>query len=366
VFTAYPFHLGICLLSLLVCAESMATGDREATIPDVPRVLRVGTKEVPPFATKRPDGSWTGISIELFRQFSRERGVPVEFIELSLPQLLSGLSEGSLDAVAAALTMTPEREELFDFTHPLVVSGLGIGVLASEGVDLGPVLDRLLSGDFIRVFGLALLALTLASVLVWMLEARQNPEHFGGGVLQGVGSALWWSAVTMTTVGYGDKAPRTVFGRLVAVVWMIAGVILISALTAAITSALTVSQLSASIEGPDDLPKHTVGTVAGSTSEGYLRRKGIRTLALPSLTACIDALHEGRVGAVVYDEPLLRHHALSNPERAFQVLPETFERLGYGIGLPAASDLREPFNRFLLRHLPTSEWQAVIDRHLGR
>ncbi len=315
---------------------------------------------------KRRDGSWTGISIELFGRFSRERGLPVEFIELNLPELLSGLADGSLDAVAAALTMTPEREERFDFTHPFVVSGLGIGVLASDGVDLGPVLDRLLLGDFIRVFGLVLIALTVASVLVWILESRKNPEHFGGGVLQGVGSALWWSAVTMTTVGYGDKAPRTVFGRLVAVVWMIAGVILISALTAAITSALTVSQLSTSVEGPDDLPNHVVGAVAGSTSEDYLRRKGVRTVALPSLAACIDALHEGRVSAVVYDEPLLRHHALSNPDRAFHVLPETFERLGYAIGLPPGSDLREPFNRFLLRHLSTPEWQAALDRHLGR
>ena len=315
---------------------------------------------------RRPDGSWTGISIELIGRFSRQRGLQYELIELGLPELLSGLSDGSLDAVAAAVTMTPEREELFDFTHPFVVSGLGIGVLASDGVALGPVLDRFLSGDFIRVFGLALIALTLASALVWILEARKNPEQFGGGVLQGVGSALWWSAVTMTTVGYGDKAPRTLFGRLVAVVWMIAGVILISALTAAITSALTVSQLSTSIEGQDDLPDHTVATVADSTSEDYLKRKGVRTVALPSLAACADALYEGRVSAVVYDKPLLRHYVLENPERAFLVLPETFEQWGYGIGLPSGSDLREPLNRFLLRHLSTPEWRAVVDRHLGR
>ena len=181
--TSYPFHLGICLLSLLVCSESTAADRPTATIPDAPQVLRVGTKEVPPFAMKRLDGTWTGISIELLGRFSRERGLPVEFIELSLAELLSGLADGSLDAVAAALTMTPEREELFDFTHPFVVSGLGIGVLASDGVDLGPVLDRLLLGDFIRVFGLVLIALTLASVLVWILESRKNPEHFGGAQL---------------------------------------------------------------------------------------------------------------------------------------------------------------------------------------
>jgi ABC-type amino acid transport substrate-binding protein len=362
----YPLRLTLCLFLLLAGPQAGAAEQEELDRAATARVLRVGTKSVPPFAMKRPDGSWTGISIELFRRFSRETGRKHEFIERDLPGLLSGLQDGSLDAVTAALTMTAEREELFDFTHPFVVSGLGIGVLASDGFALGPVVDRFLSGSFVPVFGLALLALTCASALVWLFEARKNPEHFGGSWLQGLGSALWWSAVTMTTVGYGDKAPRTVLGRLVASVWMIAGVIVISALTATITSALTVSQLSPSIAGPDDLPDHSVATVAGSTSEDYLRTHGVRTVALPSLAACADALHDGVVGAIVYDQPLLRHYVLSNPDRAFHVLPKSFEPWGYGVGLPSGSELREPLNRFLLRDLSTAEWQAVVDRHLGR
>lgn len=361
-----PWHLAACLVVLFVASEAAARAPQGATQTEQPPVLRVGTKQVPPFAMKRPDGSWTGISIELIRRFSHETGRPYEFVERNLAELLSGLEDGSLDAVAAAVTMTPEREERFDFTHPFVVSGLGIGVLPSDGFALGPVLDRFLSGNFVRTFGLALLALSLASVLIWGLEARKNPEHFGGGWKQGVGSALWWSAVTMTTVGYGDKAPQTVLGRLVAVIWMIAGVVLISALTAAITSALTVSQLSPAIQGPDDLHGHTVAAVAGSTSEDYLKWNGLRTLALPSLEACADALHEGRASAIVYDQPLLRHYVLSNPERAFHVLPKSFEPWGYGIGVPTGSTLREPLNRFLLRDLSTPGWQAIVDRHLGQ
>lgn len=40
--------------------------------------------------------------------------------------------------------------------------------------------------------------------------------------------AFWWSMVTMTTVGYGDKAPRTTLGRAVGFVTMISGIVLIS------------------------------------------------------------------------------------------------------------------------------------------
>jgi len=36
--------------------------------------------------------------------------------------------------------------------------------------------------------------------------------------------ALWWAVVTVTTVGYGDKVPVTLAGRIIAVVLMVAGV----------------------------------------------------------------------------------------------------------------------------------------------
>jgi len=57
----------------------------------------------------------------------------------------------------------------------------------------------------------------------------------------------------MTTVGYGDKAPVTLAGRVVGLLWMPASIILISGFTAAIASALTVGQLDHSISGLDDL-----------------------------------------------------------------------------------------------------------------
>jgi len=44
--------------------------------------------------------------------------------------------------------------------------------------------------------------------------------------------ALWWGLVTITTIGYGDKFPVTTEGRLVAGVLIIAGVAMISAITA--------------------------------------------------------------------------------------------------------------------------------------
>lgn len=51
-----------------------------------------------------------------------------------------------------------------------------------------------------------------------------------------IGDALWWSFVTTTTVGYGDIAPVSTGGRLVAAVLMIIGIGFISSLTGTIAT----------------------------------------------------------------------------------------------------------------------------------
>jgi voltage-gated potassium channel len=44
---------------------------------------------------------------------------------------------------------------------------------------------------------------------------------------------VWWAIVTVTTVGYGDLAPQTDAGRLIAIAVMLIGIGLIAVLTAA-------------------------------------------------------------------------------------------------------------------------------------
>jgi voltage-gated potassium channel len=51
-----------------------------------------------------------------------------------------------------------------------------------------------------------------------------------------VGDGVWWAAATLSTVGYGDIAPKTVAGRVLAVVIMVVGVGTFAALTATIAS----------------------------------------------------------------------------------------------------------------------------------
>ncbi|UUZ61833.1 potassium channel family protein [Nocardioides sp. B-3] len=55
---------------------------------------------------------------------------------------------------------------------------------------------------------------------------------------------MWWSATTVTTVGYGDRFPVTTTGRLVAVALMLVGIACIGAITAGVAARL-VAQVEA-------------------------------------------------------------------------------------------------------------------------
>ncbi|MBM3214722.1 hypothetical protein FJZ36_07400 [Candidatus Poribacteria bacterium] len=63
------------------------------------------------------------------------------------------------------------------------------------------------------------------------------------GMYANVNDAVWWGFVTMTTVGYGDKYPRTRGGRTVAVLLMFSGIVLISSFTATASSVLVARRI---------------------------------------------------------------------------------------------------------------------------
>lgn len=170
----------------------------------------------------------------------------------------------------------------------------------------------------------------------------------------------------MTTVGYGDKAPATLGGRLVALIWMFAGIIIISSFTAAIAAALTVTQLESSIQGPGDLPGLRVGTIPDSTSQAYLRTNHISFRPFGSVREGLIAVSKGEIDAFVYDAPIMRYLLNKEFQGVIQVIQNTFSRQDYGIALPSGSPFREAVNQVLLQKISEPSWQETLYRFLGR
>lgn len=330
-----------------------------------PDRLIVATKEAAPFSLKGTDQRWEGISIELWEEIARHQGWEYEYREMGLEEMLRALEAGSIDLAAAALTITAEREAGFDFSHAFHTSGLGIAVPAGKGGGLFRSLTRLISIEFLEAVAALSVVLLLVGFLVWLFERKRNPEQFGGSAAAGIGAGFWWSAVTMTTVGYGDKAPQTFWGRFLGLIWMFMAIIIISSFTAAIASALTVNQLQSDIQNPDDLRRVSVATLSGSTAEAYLSRNRIAHSGYNQPLEALDALNSGAVDAVVYDQPILRYLTKEHFKGRIEILPFTFSRQDYGIGLPSNSPLRESLNQALLEIIRDPQWNAILQKYTG-
>src|SRR5262245_10621395 len=252
-------------------AQTAAPGHPVA--PD--RELVIATKEAPPFVIKSPDGTWRGISIDLWRRIADQLNLRYRLAEQpTIEGLIEGTRTGAFDAAVAAMTVTAARQRLLEFTQPFYTTGLGIAVSTRDENRWFPVLRIFLSFGFFQAI-LTLVAIALAvGFLVWLFERRHN-ENFGGGVAKGLGSSFWWSAIAMTQAGAAQNAPQTLAGRTLAVGWMIASVVTIAVFTAGITSALTKRELRGAINNEHDLRSVRVGAVAGTATVDYLRRERI-------------------------------------------------------------------------------------------
>lgn len=355
--TPTPVHTAL-LTATLLAAPALAQDDPA-------RNLIVGTKVAEPFVIRDTDGNWSGLSIELWENLANDQGWTFEYRELPLDRLLAATADGSIDLAVAAVTVTPERETRMDFTHPFHTTGLGLAVPARPGSNL-VILRSLLSPAFLSVVASLLVLLTIVGLLAWLAERRGNPEQFGGRPTHGIGAGLWWSAVTMTTVGYGDKAPVTFWGRVLALVWMFAGIIMISTFTAAIASSLTSSRLETLVDSADDLPGVRMGAIGNSAPEATLRARDLNPRTFADLKAALEELESGGLDVVVHDAPILRFMVQQEFQGEIHVLDATFDRQDYALALPPGSPLREPLNRALLQEIGDERWRDLLDRYLGR
>ncbi len=334
-------------------------------VPPETRELVIGTKVAPPFAMKTEDGTWRGISIDLWRRIADQTHLRYRFQETTLKGLTDGVAEGQLDAAVAALTVTGPRQRIVDFTQPFYSTGLGIAVPSDAGITWWPIIRNVFSLGFLRAAAVLFAASLSVGVVLWLIERRHN-EHFGDH-RRGLGASVWWSAAAMTQIGGagGEKVPKTLPGRLLAIVWMVTSIIVFVSLTAALTSQLTLRHLRGPVNGEADLRYVRVGAIAGTETTEYLSRERIAYQVFADAEAGLSALQKGRIDALVYDRPLLLWLVNQHFPGSLRVLNGTFDPQAYAIALPLGSQLRMPINVALLDAIRSDWWRETLFAYLG-
>ena len=270
--------------------------------------IKIAIKQFPPFVFK---DSLKGFCIDMANIICGKHNLKPIFIRYkSVPELLNAVETGACDIGFSGITITAEREKRVDFSQPFFDSGLMIAV-RSEPVSQAAIIFKLM----LKVIGLSLLVfligLSVVAHCIWYLEKDDTDiKSFTSAYRLGILEAYWWAVVTMTTVGYGDKYPKKVSGRMVAALWMVISIVWFAGFTATLSSALTVDRIQhGEIKGLADLNTKRVAVIKGTTSEEFIRYFDVKVHLTQSLDDLIARLKSGEVEAIVYDAPALMHIA---------------------------------------------------------
>lgn len=356
---SFVLFLSIILVGLAVRLNGTASAQT-----DDENKLTVVTKEIEPFVFVNGD-QVSGFSIDLWESIAREVSIDYEYVIVeTVTEQIDSIANNQADAALAAISITEAREARVDFSHRYYESGLGI--LTKLG-STQPVLEGIriaFSPSLLRLFAFLLVSILIAGHIIWLFERKRN-EDFPTAYLPGVLEGIWWAAVTVTTVGYGDRTPIGKVGRIFGILWMFAGLFIIANFTAGVTSQLTLQSIQGSINGPDDLRGKQIATVSGSTADEWLIAESIRHTAVPTLPEAYALLDAGSVQAVVFDHPVLLYFALQNPDGGYIVPGGPFNREDYGIAFPSDSPLREEVNRALLKLLEDGTYEQIRAKWYG-
>lgn len=119
---------------------------------------------------------------------------------------------------------------------------------------------------FMASFYVLGMVLVLASTLMYLVEHKAQPEHFGS-----IPDAMWWGVITLTTVGYGDVSPITPLGKLFGGAVALLGVCTVALLTGILASSFAVQMERRKREFEDHLHQ--------ALSDGVLTDAEIQVLA---------------------------------------------------------------------------------------
>ncbi len=325
-------------------ATVIPTPIQAPNLSDIPVITRI----LPPFVLKEDD-KYKGFSVELWQAIATQIKATSHFIDKgNIKEILAGIRSSEGQVAIAAISITSQREQEFDFSQPMFESGLQIMVRGenSGGFSIWQVWNILSTGAMPFLLGLMAALIIVPAHMVWYAERRGESHFISQSYFPGIWQAAWWSIGAVA--GQQPDSPASKWGRILAAFAILVSMVFMSYFQATITSALTIQTLKGDINGPEDLAGRKVGTTTGSTAATYLKTLGVTAIEFSKITEAFTALENKQLDAVVFDSPVLLYYAATQGRNRVQIVGPMLKKENYGILFPRGSALRKPVNEALL------------------
>jgi polar amino acid transport system substrate-binding protein len=329
--------------------------------------LRVGVAGSAPFVV-REDTDISGISVQVWQEVARSQNIEYELIpQSSVADAIDAVAQKELDLLIGPITITAQRLQKVDFTQPYFATNIAVLTIADDPSLWSRVQPFFETAVLTSVAVLVILMFVVGN-LVWLAERDENSEQFPKHYLRGVGNGMWFALVTLTTVGYGDRAPVTRLGRFIAGTWMVLALVTVSSLTAGLASAITIALSGSSTErfsSTADLQDARLATVRGSSSVDVVQKYSNQVQQVPTLTDAVELLSHNKTDAVVFDRPAMKYYLSQNPQLNLKLTELSLGTELYGFVLPIDSQLTKQLNIQLRLMSENNSLDRIVNRWIG-
>jgi polar amino acid transport system substrate-binding protein len=326
--------------------------------------LKVGVSGSEPFVMNVNQES--GIALEIWQDIAGMGNIDYKLVHYDeVPAAINDLADGKLDAVIGPISITPERAQKVLFTQPYYQSSLSI-MSRKESPSMWQRIGSLFSIHFLFAILIFVFILAVVGTIMWLAERDANPEEFSPHPFYGIPDGMWCAIVTMTTTGYGDIAPQTLWGRITAGSWMIIAIVFATTMVAGITSSLSlVASNSQTISKAEQLNNKKVAVVKDSPAESFITHYGATPVYEKTLKDEYNALKDQEVDAVVFDRPEMLYFLKKHHDDEVVVSNKQYMRQGYGFAVQMNSGRIHKIDINLLKLQESGRVERIVNQWLG-
>lgn len=333
--------------------------------------MRVAVAPCPPFVISE-NGELSGLAIFLWERVAAEMGVEYELTAYPLSQMLQDLATQretrKADLGISCISITAERERLFDFSHSFHEGHVAI---AAREESTWAAIKRILMSPAVRnvlgtVFGVAVL---LGGLMFW-LEHKVNDKIYSMNSRAGKTLEAFLVGLLFVTRGpINFYEFKSLPARTIAAVLAVGSTFLIAGITALLASAFTLQGMRSQIAGLPDLNPLRTAAMDYSPPSALLDANGIAHQRYTDQDQMLADLDGNKLDAVVADAAYLRYSIKQAQEQGnyelLTVLPYRFLRQNYGFAMLDESPFEEELNRALLDVIHTPEWEQEVKKYFG-
>lgn len=355
----------IIIIFIGVLVSLPALSQTDVKLPDT---VFIGTYQSEPFSFKNQKNEWSGPVHDMWQEITGTSLFEVVYIEYdhkNLRELMDDVEQGKIDVALGPITIAPHREQVIDYTTPFYTTELGIAHKPTRTNLLGDIKRFFLGANFyiwlLLLFGLLL----VMGTLIYLVEAKPNPEFDEHHPIDGIFQGAYFMWVTMTTVGYGDKSAKTPLGRLIVGVWMLLSLIFTGIFVANMTSDFTVNKIDFELKTIRDLNHYRVGTVINTNAENYLYHNNVdMDFRTENIKELVEGMNKDMIDVAVYDAPILKHCCDKWGDSNYEVYTNNYQPQYYSIAVNKDDeDLKEYLNREIIEHQWEGDWSQIKTKY---